>query len=152
MLEDRDIRPILVVEDNDEDFEVVRQALLEGDPNPRNIIRCPDGHELLEYLFGTGRYEGPEPPIRPAFVILDLNLPGLGGREVLRRIKSNFKLKEIPIVVMTVSNDQRDIERCYDAGANTLVAKPMLWDEFFSTVARLKDYWLNVALLPEADA
>lgn len=146
------VKPIVIAEDNDDDYEVVYHALTDAGGPLREIIRCENGQDLLDYLRGKGQFSTSERSFPPAFIILDLNLPGIDGRAVLQEIKSDRILKKIPVVVMTVSNDQRDVESCYEAGANTFIAKPIDWNEFFSTVARMKEYWLKVAILPEGDA
>ena len=84
-------------------------------------------------------------------ILLDLNLPGTDGREVLEDIKGDAELQSIPVVVLTTSSDERDIEACYQAGANSYVQKPVNLDGFIEAIRRLKDYWLEIAILPRSD-
>ncbi len=143
-----EITSILIVEDCAEDYEATERAFRKA--GLRNSLRhCVDGDEALDYLHGRGDYAGENKPPRPTVVLLDLNLPGTDGREVLAEMKSNEGLKTIPVIVLTTSTDERDIEACYSAGANSYVQKPVDLDGFFTAIQRLKDYWLEVAILPK---
>ena len=86
---------------------------------------------------------------RPNIILLDLNLPGTDGKSVLHTIKGDRKLQKIPVIVLTTSNAEQDIERCYAAGANSYVQKPVDFEGFIRAVARLSDYWLEVSTLPK---
>jgi two-component system response regulator len=144
----RPLHPILVVEDSPEDYEATVRALrASGLANP--MFRCADGDEALEFLHRTGRFGGRrEGPPRPSVILLDLNLPGTDGREVLAAVKKDESLRTIPVVVLTTSLDERDIEGCYRAGANSYVGKPVDLDGFMAAVRRLKEYWFEVVVLP----
>jgi two-component system response regulator len=85
---------------------------------------------------------------KPGLILLDLNMPGLDGRKTLQAIKSNLHWRKIPVVILTTSDDERDIEGCYALGANTYVQKPVDLDGLFSAVQRLKEYWFEIAILP----
>ena len=138
---------ILLVEDSPEEYEATVRALKKaGLANP--IHRCEDGDEALDYLFRRGRYADPAAP-RPGIILLDLNLPGTDGREVLDAVKADDDLRSIPVVVLTTSTDERDIERCYQAGANSYVKKPVDLEGFMTAVQRLRDYWFEVVILPK---
>lgn len=138
---------ILLVEDSPEDYEVTVRAFRKAKlVNP--VFRCQDGEEALDYLYRRGPYADPVRSPRPGLILLDLNLPGTDGREVLARIKADPLLKTIPVVVLTTSADERDVEGCYRAGANSYVQKPVSLDAFLLSVQILKDYWLEIALLP----
>ncbi len=140
---------ILIVEDSDEDFEIAERALRESQmKNP--LRRCEDGQETLDYLYHSGPYSDAPAP-RPGIILLDLNLPGVDGRRVLSRIKSDEALKDIPVVVLTTSSDKRDIESCYGMGANTYIAKPVDLDDFVESLKRVKAYWFETAILPVRD-
>ncbi len=144
-----ELTTILIVEDCEEDFEFTKRAFQRaGLRNP--LAHCWDGDEALDYLFARGDYAAEAKPVRPAVILLDLNLPGTDGREVLQEIKSNDDLKSIPVVVLTTSKDQRDIKACYDTGANTYVHKPVDAQAFFEAIQRLKNFWFEVAILPAA--
>jgi CheY-like chemotaxis protein len=141
---------ILVVEDSPEDFEATMRVLRRsGLANP--IYRCCDGDEALEFLFQRDRYRDPAIAPRPSVILLDLNLPGTDGREVLTEIKKDDRLKLIPVIVLTTSGDERDIEKCYLAGANSYVKKPVDLGGFVSAIQRLKDYWFEIVILPKVD-
>ena len=140
---------ILIVEDNDDDFEAAERALIRkrGIDNP--IRRFRDGAEVWDYLTGSGRFQGAGAARPPGLVLLDLNMPGLDGRQVLARIKARDDLARIPVVIMTTSVDQRDVDRCYAEGANTYMGKPVSWQEFSDSMAQLYDYWFRYALRPK---
>ena len=139
-------QPILLVEDSPEDFETaVRAFRRSGLKNP--IIRCSDGDEALDFLFRRGRFA--DAP-RPGVVLLDLNLPGTDGREVLAEIKGASHLKHIPVIVLTTSSDDRDVQACYKAGASSYIQKPVDLEGFMRAIERLNDYWFEVVILPKA--
>jgi CheY-like chemotaxis protein len=139
-------QPILLVEDSPEDFETAERAFRRsGLKNP--IIRCSDGDEALELLFRRGRFA--DAP-RPGVVLLDLNLPGTDGREVLAEIKADPQLKHIPVIVLTTSSDDRDVQACYKAGASSYIQKPVDLEGFMRAIERLNDYWFEVVILPRA--
>ena len=141
---------IMVIEDSPEDFEATERGFRKaGLQNP--IIHCDDGDEALDYLHRRGRWEDPDSSPRPTVILLDLNLPGTDGREVLQDIKADEELRSIPVVVLTTSSDKRDIEACYLAGANSYVQKPVNLDGFLEAIQRLKDYWLEISILPRTD-
>lgn len=140
---------ILIVEDNDDDFEASARALTRSVKFSNPIDRCRDGLEAWEYLSGTGRFAPPNHREKPGLVLLDLNMPGLDGRKLLSRLKASDALRKIPVVVMTTSAEPEDVQLCYDAGANTYICKPISWSEFCNAIARLQEYWLRIAILPE---
>jgi CheY-like chemotaxis protein len=140
-------QPILLVEDSLEDVEATTRALRKaGLANP--IYHCADGDEALDYLHQRGKYADPVRAPRPGVVLLDLNLPGIDGREVLTQAKAHPQLRKIPIIVLTTSTDERDVERCYQAGANSYVKKPVDIEGFLQGIRRLTDYWFEVVILP----
>jgi CheY-like chemotaxis protein len=143
-------QPILLVEDSPEDFEAtVRAFRKSGLKNP--IVRCEDGDSALDYLHRRGRWTEPESSPRPGVILLDLNLPGTDGREVLQEIKQHDQLRHIPVIVLTTSNDDRDVKACYQAGANSYVQKPVDMDGFIRAIERLNGYWFEVVVLPRAN-
>lgn len=138
---------ILLVEDSPEDYETTVRALKKaGLANP--IFRCENGDEALDFLYRRGAYSDPASAPRPGIVLLDLNLPGTDGREVLAEIKGNADLRSIPVLVLTTSSDERDVERCYQSGANSYIKKPVDLIGFMQAVQSLKDYWFEVVILP----
>ncbi len=138
---------ILVVEDSDEHFEAIRRAFKKtGVTNP--VRRCNDGDEALDYLFRRGDFADPESAPRPAVVLLDLNLPGTDGREVLDQLKADADLKVLPVVVLTTSSNPGDIRLCYSTGAASYIIKPVRFDKFLEAVENLKSYWFDTVVLP----
>lgn len=140
---------ILVVEDSDDDYEVMMDAFTEDSNIINPIVRCEDGRQALNYLFRREPYTDAEKWPQPGIVLLDLNLPGVDGRQVLRRIKAEPALRKIPVIVLTTSDDIKDIEECYALGANTYVKKPVDLSGFLEAIQRLKEYWFELALLPK---
>jgi two-component system, response regulator len=138
---------ILMVEDSDIDFEVTERALLKSGMRKENLFRCRDGDEALDFLYQQGTYENDDKVFRPGLILLDLNMPGTDGREVLNKIKSDENLKDIPVLILTTSMDERDIESCYKMGANTYIHKPVDFPGFMDAIQRLKDFWVEIAVL-----
>jgi CheY-like chemotaxis protein len=141
---------ILLIEDSPEDYEAAIRAFRKsGLANP--IQRCENGEEALDYLYRNGIYADPEKSPRPCLILLDLNMPGLDGRGLLTVIKSDANLKIIPVVVLTTSTDKRDIEKCYDEGANSYIQKPVDFNGLIDAIQRLKDYWFEIVILPKVE-
>jgi CheY-like chemotaxis protein len=143
-------QPILLVEDSPEDYEATLRALRRsGLQNP--IYHCRDGDEALDFLYQREAHHDPALAPRPGIILLDLNLPGTDGREVLAELKQDAALKKIPVIVLTTSTDARDIEGCYAAGVNSYIQKPVNLDGFMQAIQRLADYWLEVVILPKEE-
>ncbi len=138
---------ILIVEDSDIDFEAFCRAMYQLGVNTP-VYRVCDGEETLDYLYQRGIYQDPKLFPRPSIILLDLNLPGTDGRDVIREIKQNNLLKTIPIVVLTTSSSPRDIETCYYYGANSYLVKPMGFNRLKETIAIFYKYWLKTVNLP----
>ena len=141
---------VLIVEDSDDDFLATERAFKKaGLLNP--IRRCTTGDQALDYLYRRGEYAAPDAAPKPGIILLDLNLPGTDGREVLNLIKREPQLHQIPVIVLTTSDACEDIERCYAAGANSYVKKPVDLEGFVVAIARLREYWFEVSVLPRAN-
>jgi CheY-like chemotaxis protein len=139
---------ILIVEDSDDDYLATMRAFQKAHmANP--VQRCTDGDQALDYLYRRGQFAPPAEAPNPSIILLDLNLPGTDGREVLRVIKSDPALNKIPVLVLTISSAKEDIETCYRLGANTYIQKPVDIQKFFDSIARLEEYWFEVAILPK---
>jgi CheY-like chemotaxis protein len=139
--------PLLIVEDSDEDFEALKRYLKRSSLSIP-IYRCVNGEQALAFLYRTGPYEnGPSTP-RPSLIVIDLNLPGTDGREVLRRLKQDQHLKTIPVVVFTTSNNPKDIEDCYRSGVNSYIVKPINIQQLKRDIQAIIDYWFEVTTLP----
>ena len=143
-------QPILLVEDSPEDFEATLRAFRKSGLK-NTVMRCEDGDEALDYLYRRGEYADPASSPRPGVILLDLNLPGTDGRQVLNEIKGSEHLRDIPVVVLTTSADERDITACYRAGANSYIQKPVDIDGFMKAIERLNGYWFEVVILPKGD-
>jgi len=138
---------IIIVEDSPEDYETTLRAFKKvGMKN--KVLRFEMGDECLDYLFGRGKHEGKD-VVLPGLIMLDLNLPGTDGREVLKIIKSNIRLKKIPVVVLTTSDDIKDIDKCYELGANSYIQKPVGFEGFINAITKLKEYWFEISILPK---
>ena len=132
---------ILLVEDNPADAELTVRALKKHNVTNRVQI-VQDGAEALEYLCATGRYADRSRLHLPKVVLLDLKLPLVSGIEVLRRCRADEQLRRIPIVVLTSSREEPDIQTCYDLGVNSYIVKPMDFQQFTDTVRQAGLYWL----------
>ncbi len=142
---------ILLVEDNPDDVELTLRAF-ERSRVTNQIAVARDGQEALDYLFATGPYTGRAPEAFPEVVLLDLKLPKLDGLEVLRRMRSDERTRRLPVVVLTSSNEERDIVQSYDLGANSFVRKPVDFAQFIDAARQLGLYWLvlNEPAIPGA--
>lgn len=135
---------ILLVEDNPGDVRLTKEALKEAKViNNLNVIK--DGMEALAYLRKEGPYAAAP---RPHLILLDLNLPKRDGREVLATIKADEALKRIPVVVLTTSQDERDVLKSYNLHANCYITKPVDLDQFIRVVRSIEDFWLGIVVLP----
>jgi CheY-like chemotaxis protein len=141
------LNPLLVAEDSDEDFEVL-ELLMQQMKVQNPILRCTNGDMVLDFIYRDGNDTEQSDLLRPSVILLDLNLPGTDGREVLEQLKQDQSLKEIPIVVFTTSSNPRDIEFCYKNGANGYLIKPVDSDELERTVQAFVDYWLQTNIPP----
>ncbi len=134
---------ILIAEDSDEDFDLLLLAFKRfGITN--NVIRIQRGEEIMPLLQKMHESEG----ALPGLILLDLNLIGLDGREVLKHLKASLPFKRIPVVVLSTSSSPKDVEVCYAEGANSYSVKPVDLEKFENFVALIKQYWLENAILP----
>lgn len=137
---------ILLVEDNPSDAELTLRALKKH--NLLNRVEwVKDGEEALNYLFRRAAWENPRSML-PKVVLLDLRLPKVDGLEVLQQIRANPETRELPVVILTSSKEERDIVDSYRLGVNSFVSKPVAFEEFFRTVAELGMYWVMVNRIP----
>ncbi len=135
---------ILLVEDNPADALLMEEALRDS-PVPNVLRVVQNGEEALDCLHGRGSFAGWR---RPDLILLDLNLPKKDGREVLSEIKNDTNLRSIPVVVVTTSRSEEDVNRSYDLHANCYVTKPVRLSEFFSLVKKIEEFWFTVVRLP----
>ena len=140
------LTPILVVDDSHEDFTALSRAFrAHAVPNP--VLHCADGDQALEYLLGHGHHPA-WPSVLPAFVMLDLNMPGTDGRDVLMALKRDAVLRSTPVIIFTTSANARDVEDCYRLGANSYLTKPLAYRALEAKVELLARYWLQASELP----
>ncbi|MCX5976085.1 MAG: response regulator [Coprothermobacterota bacterium] len=140
-MEQYDAVEILLVEDNPNDVELTLRALRENKLANR-IQVVEDGAEALDFLFAKGAYAQRDVEALPKVVLLDLKLPKVSGLEVLRAIKSDERTKLAPVVVLTSSQEERDIVESYHLGANSYITKPVDFDNFVKSISELGLYWL----------
>lgn len=135
---------ILLVEDNPGDVRLTIEALKEAKViNHLTVVK--DGMEALAFLRRQGSYSAAP---RPHLIVLDLNLPRKDGREVLADIKADDRLKRIPVVVLTTSQDEQDVLKSYNLHANCYITKPVDLDQFVRVVRSIEDFWLGIVVLP----
>lgn len=139
---------VLLVEDNPGDIRLTREAFIEADIQAKLSV-VTDGESTIAFLEKKGAYAG-EP--LPDLILLDLNLPGWNGKEVLRKIKSEPGLLHIPVVVLTTSRSEQDIMECYQLHANCFISKPLDFEEFLRVIEKIKMFWLQTALLPSRNS
>ena len=142
---------ILLVEDNPHDAELALISLTKRHL-ANKVVHVRDGAEALEFLFCTGAYAGRNPHAHPKVVLLDLKLPKVDGLEVLRAMKSNPSTRHVPVVVMTSSQEHRDLVESYHLGVNSYIVKPVDFDNFSAAVGELGFYWLLLNKVPPAPA
>jgi two-component system response regulator len=140
-------RTILLVEDNPNDEALTLRALRKNDIQDRVVV-AHDGAEALDYLFATGPYQDRGSDDLPRVVLLDLKLPKVDGLEVLRRLRANPRTRLLPVVILTSSNEERDLVAGYGSGANSYIRKPVDFTEFSETVRHLGRYWLQLNEVP----
>lgn len=149
-LDDRHGRAItiLMADDDEEDRELTRDALTAA--HLKNQLRfVADGQELLDYLRRDGAYRDDEAAApRPGIILLDLNMPKKDGREALAEIKADESLRQIPVVVLTTSNDEHDVLRSYDLGVNSFITKPVTFSALVEVMNAWTRYWFEIVELP----
>lgn len=134
---------ILLVEDNEDDEILTRRAFQKN--NVKNeIVVAHDGREALDWLFGEGEHAGRDTTVQPEIVLLDVNMPRVGGLEVLERIRADDRTSLVPVVMLTSSKQEEDLVRSYELGANSYVRKPVEFDAFVEAVRTLGIYWLVI--------
>lgn len=135
---------ILLVEDNEGDIFLTTEALEEGALAKKiNVVK--NGKDAIDYVFNFGKYEK---ATRPDLILLDVNLPLKSGYEVLKALKSNDKTKQIPVIMLTTSSSENDINTSYLNHANCFITKPVDLKDFYNAMAKVEQFWLNLVLLP----
>ncbi len=142
---------ILVAEDDPDDRLLIKEAFRESS-FLADLRFVEDGEELMDYLRRRGEYRNSETSPWPGLILLDLNLPKKDGREALAEIKTDPDLRRLPVVVVTTSNVQEDILRCYDTGANSYITKSIRIADLLDAFKALSKYWLEIVSLPAEDS
>ena len=140
---------ILLVEDNPDHAELTRSALKKG--GTHRVVWVKDGQEALDFLHRQGPWAS-HTGGSPSVILLDIGLPKVSGHEVLGSVKSNDRLRCIPVIMLSTSGDPDDVARSYHAGANSYVIKALDFADFVGRVKAIKDYWVQTNVLPEAVA
>lgn len=136
---------ILLADDDPDDRLLVQEAFAEN--HLLNVVETvEDGEELLEYLHKKGKFA--ERAVRPNMILLDLNMPRKSGLEALQEIKSDERLRRLPVVILTTSKAEEDIIRSYDLGVNSFIVKPVTFDSLVNMVKELDRYWFQIVELP----
>ena len=135
------LRVILLVEDSKDDADLALLALSDSKVSNK-VVHVQDGAEALDYLFMQGRFANRDVRAVPQVVLLDLQMPKIGGHEVLRRIRATPETSTLPVVILTTSKEEEDVARGYDLGANSYIQKPVDFGKFIEAVKQLSVYWL----------
>jgi len=137
---------ILLIEDNPGDVELTREALTESGKIMNHLEVAIDGEEALDYLYRRAKYSS---AVKPDLILLDLNLPKLDGRDVLKVIKKDVELAKIPVIILSSSEAANDIQRSYQLHANCFVTKPVQLDDFIRVVQTIESFWIDIVRLPK---
>ena len=138
---------ILVADDDEDDCLMIGDAFKEsGFCSDLRFVE--DGEELMDYLHHRGKHADPSLSPHPGLVLLDLNMPKKDGREALREIKGDPRTRDIPVVILTTSNEHADILRSYETGASSFIVKPMTFERLVAVIKALSNYWFDIVELP----
>lgn len=140
---------ILVIEDSDEDFEVLGWAFRQANTPPVSLRRCLTGEAAFQYLERRGGDDGPTAGPLPGIIMLDLNLPGTDGREILIGLRKHDIARAIPVIIVTTSTNPRDVELCYRSGASGYLVKTSDPARFVEMIQAMHRYWFETVMLPE---
>jgi two-component system response regulator len=140
-------KTILLVEDNPDDVKLTLRSLKKSNILNKVVV-AEDGVEALDYLFGTGKYEGRDVSVMPQVILLDLKMPRMDGMEALRRIRDDERTKLLPVVILTTSSEDKDRVDGYKLGANSYIRKPVDFTQFAESVRQLGLYWLVLNEVP----
>ena len=138
----------ILVADDDPDDRLLLEDAFRDNSIENDIHFVEDGEELVAFLRREGRFEDQRGHPYPGLILLDLNMPKMDGREALRQIKDDEQLRCIPVVVLSTSSAEEDIERTYFSGVNSFITKPVTYDDLLDIVRTLKTYWIDMVRLP----
>lgn len=141
---------ILIIEDNIDDFEMTERALRKClILNP--VFNLTNGEDATDYLFKRGQFANDAKCQTPSLILLDINMPGMGGIEFLKKIKCDPLLKVIPVIMLTTSKNTNDIKACYDLGANSYIQKPVKFEGLLEAVRAIKNFWFELTIMLDED-
>ena len=143
-----DQNPLILIADDDEDDRMFTKEAFDENFKEKEIRFVNDGVDLLDYLRRLNKYADPASSPRPSIILLDLNMPKMDGREALREIKSDPKLRAIPVVILTTSKAEQDVLRTYDMGVNCFITKPVSFTAFVEVTRTIGHYWFDIVKLP----
>ena len=138
---------VLLIEDSDEDYVATRRAFKKSGCDFLKLKRMENASQALDFLFSRGAFVNTQPHI-PSLILLDLNLPGVDGRDFLLQIKRDERLKEIPVVILTSSDNPQDVFYCYRNGASGYQLKPIGFDKYLGSIKSMINYWFETAIIP----
>ena len=138
---------ILMADDDDDDCMLASEALIESNLQHQLYV-VKDGEELMDYLYQRGKYANSEDAVSPGLILLDLNMPKKDGREALKEIKTNPNFRHIPVVILTTSKAEEDIQLSYYLGANSFIIKPVSFTSLIEVMKTIGKYWFNIVELP----
>lgn len=138
---------ILLVEDNPADQKLTIRAFEKGKINT-NLQIVNDGQEAMDYLKREGKFEDKNNSPRPDLILLDINMPKKDGKQVLKEIRANDKLRSIPIVMLTTSDQEKDVLESYNLGVNAYISKPVRINDFIDVINKLEEFWFTLSMLP----
>ena len=141
--------PLILIADDDADDRMFTKEAFDENVEKREIRFVNDGVELLDYLRRKNKYANPALSPRPSIILLDLNMPKMDGREALREIKADSKLRSIPVVIFTTSKAEQDVVKTYDLGVNCFITKPVSFTDFLEVTQTLGHYWFDIVKLPK---
>jgi len=136
---------VLLVDDNKADMRLTEEVLKQGKIK-KKIFKAQNGEEALDFLYKKGEYKNAP---CPDLILLDLNMPRKNGFEVLEHVKNDGELKKIPVVILSTSNNEPDVEKCYKLSANCYLVKPVHLDQFFDMIQALETFWLHFVRFPQ---
>ncbi len=134
---------VILIAEDDADDRFLLQSAFEENGYTDSLLFVENGIELLEYL---NRLDSADNIMAPRFILLDLNMPKKDGREVLREIKQNEQTKQIPVIIFSTTNNEQEMRRCYELGANSYITKPNSFENLIKTVAAIRSHWINTSL------
>lgn len=138
---------VLLVEDNPRDVRLTERAFEQANvPHELRVVR--DGDEALAYLHREGDYAAADSSPRPDMILLDLNMPRMGGHELMRHVRQDVRFRQVPIIVLTTSGRPDDVRQAYDSGANAYLLKPVEFSRFTEVIGHLASFWLETVELP----